>query len=106
MIISNINNYKCGWFIGDFEPSIYRNPQFEVAVHKHKKGDATFQHFHKITKELNYIIKGTLKVSNHILSEGDIWIYEEKEVSDVEFLTDVEILIVRWPSVPSDKYIV
>ena len=106
MIISNIDKYKNGWIIGDFEPSIYRNPLFEIAIHKHKQGEDTFPHYHKITKELNFIINGTIKVSNNILSTGDIWIYEEKEISNVEFLTDAEILIVRWPSVPSDKYIV
>lgn len=106
MIISNINNYKNGWIIGDFDPAIYRNPLFEVAIHQHKKNDKTYPHYHKITKELNFIIEGKLKVSNHVLSSGDIWIYEENEISNVEFLTDVKLLIVRWPSIPTDKYII
>lgn len=105
MIISNINNYKGGWIVGDFEPSIYKNKDFEIAIHKHKKEDATFPHYHKITKELNLILSGTIEVSNHILSQGDMWIYEENEVSNVKFITDVELLIVRWPSVPTDKYL-
>jgi hypothetical protein len=33
-----------------------------------------------------------------------MWIYEANEVSDVEFLSDVELIVIRWPSVPSDKY--
>jgi len=33
-----------------------------------------------------------------------MWIYEPNEVSDVEFLSDVDLIIVRWPSIPSDKY--
>ena len=33
-----------------------------------------------------------------------MWIYEPNEVSDVEFLEDSELIIVRWPSIPSDKY--
>ncbi|GIR20236.1 hypothetical protein CM15mP35_04970 [bacterium] len=37
MIISNIGEYKNGWFIGDFEPSIFKNTFFEIAHHKHKK---------------------------------------------------------------------
>ena len=33
-----------------------------------------------------------------------MWIYESNEVSDVEFLSDVDLIVVRWPSIPSDKY--
>ena len=50
------------------------------------------------------IVKGELIVSKKHLKEGDMWIYEPNEISDVEFLTDVELIIVRWPSIPSDKY--
>jgi hypothetical protein len=106
VIISNINNYKSGWIVGDFEPSIYKNKDFEIAVHKHKKGDPTFPHYHKITNELNLVLNGTIEVSNNIFNKGDIWIYEQNEISDVVFITDVELLIVRWPSIPSDKYFI
>ena len=60
MIISNIEKYKEGWIVGDFEPSIYRNPFFEIAIHYHKKGEQTFPHYHKITKELNIVLEGTM----------------------------------------------
>lgn len=104
MIVSNINEYFKGWFVGDFTPSIHRNTSFEVAHHKHKKGETTYPHYHKVTTELNYIIKGELKVSGKILREGDMWIYEAGEISDVEFLSDIELIVIRWPSIPSDKY--
>ena len=29
MKIYNINDMKAGWFIGDFEPSVFKNPFFE-----------------------------------------------------------------------------
>ena len=101
---SNINNFKGGWFVGDFDPSIFKNPFFEVAHHKHEKCCETFPHYHKVTQELNYIIKGELMVSGKHLKTGDMWIYEANEISDVEFLEDSELVIVRWPSIPSDKY--
>ena len=68
MIQDNIENFKGGWFVGDFKPSLFKNPFFEVEHHKH------------------------------------MWIYEPNEVSDVENLTDNELVVVRWPSIPSDKY--
>jgi quercetin dioxygenase-like cupin family protein len=91
MIISNIGEYKNGWFIGDFEPSIFKE---------------TTPHTHKVTTELNYILKGKLHVSGNILKSGDIWIYEKNEISDVQFLEDSELMVIRWPSIPTDKYIV
>ena len=101
---SNINKFNGWWFVGDFDPSIFKNPFFEVAHHKHEKGCDTFPHYHKVTQELNYIIKGELMVSGKHLKTGDMWIYEANEISDVEFLEDSELMIVRWPSIPSDKY--
>ena len=53
MRLSNINDYKGGWFVGDFNPSIFKNPFFEVAHHKHAKGCETFPHYHAVTNELN-----------------------------------------------------
>ena len=104
MIQDNIENFKGGWFVGDFNPSLFKNPFFEVAHHKHEKGQKTFPHYHKVTHELNYIVKGELMVNGKHLKEGDMWIYEPNEVSDVENLTDNELIVVRWPSIPSDKY--
>jgi|TARA_B100000965_G_scaffold51096_1_gene37944 quercetin dioxygenase-like cupin family protein len=103
---SNINDFKGGWFVGDFEPSIFKNPFFEVAHHSHKKGCETFPHYHKVTQELNYILRGEVKVSGKHFKSGDMWIYEPNDVSDVEFLADTDLVIVRWPSIPSDKYMV
>jgi len=101
---ANILQFTNGWFVGDFNPSIFKNPFFEVAHHQHIKGQKTFPHYHKVTNELNYIVSGELIVSKKYLKSGDMWIYEPNEISDVEFLTDVNLIVVRWPSIPSDKY--
>jgi hypothetical protein len=106
MIQANIVDFKAGWFVGDFEPSIFKNPFFEVAHHSHTKGQQTLPHYHAVTNELNYIVKGELIVSGKHLNAGNMWIYEPKEISDVEFLSDVDLIVVRWPSIPSDKYMV
>lgn len=101
---SNINNFRGGWFVGDFEPSIFKNPFFEVAHHSHKKNDATFPHYHQVTNELNYIVRGEMMVDKKHLKAGDMWIYEPWDISDVQFLEDTDLMIIRWPSIPSDKY--
>ena len=105
MQVYKISDMNRGWFVGDFEPSVFQNPFFEVAHHKHKQGEPTEPHVHKISTELNYILKGELIASGQHLKTGDIWVYEKNEESKVEFLTDVEIIVVRWPSIPTDKHI-
>ena len=101
---ANIADFKAGWFVGDFEPSIFKNPFFEVGHHSHKKNDQTFPHYHQVTNELNYIVRGEMMVDKKHLKAGDMWIYEPWDISDVEFLEDTDLMIIRWPSIPSDKY--
>jgi hypothetical protein len=102
----NIKDFKYGWMVGDFEPSLFRNPFFELAHHFHEAGCSTYPHYHKVTTEMNYIVRGAMMVSGVRLETGDIWIYEPHDLSDVEFLEDTDLVILRWPSIPSDKYMV
>ncbi len=106
MRTANIKDFTKGWILGDFSPSFFRNPFFELGHHCHKAGEPTTPHVHKVTTELNYIVRGELIASGKTLKAGDMWTYEANEVSDVTFLTDVELIVIRWPSIPSDKYIV
>ena len=72
MQVYKISDMDRGWFVGDFEPSVFQNPFFEVAHHKHKKGESTQPHIHKISTELNYILEGELIASGQHLKTGDI----------------------------------
>ena len=45
---ANILQFTNGWFVGDFNPSIFKNPFFEVAHHQHIKGQETLV---KVTEE-------------------------------------------------------
>jgi len=104
MKIYNINDMKAGWFIGDFEPSVFKNPFFEVAHHKHEAGYSADPHTHKIAQELTYIVRGKMIVSGKELSAGDMFIYEPYDPADATVVEDVDLIVVKWPSVPSDKY--
>lgn len=104
MLFANIKSYKNGWFIGNFEPTLFLTKDFEVAHHSYKKGFVGEPHIHKISTEYNYILSGKLIVSNKELSIGDIFIYEPGEISNVVFLEDTELIIIKTPSIPSDKY--
>ena len=95
-----------GWFIGNFEPSVFKNKQFEVAHHNHPAGYVTPKHTHKLAMELTYILKGKLDIRGQMLSAGQMFLYEPYEVADAIVVEDVELIVVKWPSVPSDKYFV
>jgi quercetin dioxygenase-like cupin family protein len=106
MQISNIENFKDGWFVGKFIPSIHFG-DFEVGHHSHKAGDIHISHYHTESREINYIIRGNMRVNDTIFKTGDIFVLEPYEVSHaVKFFEDTELIIVRTKSIPSDKVIV
>ena len=39
MKVEKLSNMKGGWFIGNFEPSLFKTNECEVAVKSYKKGD-------------------------------------------------------------------
>ena len=112
MDIKHIDEFTNGWFIGDFTPSLFKNPFFEVAHQHHKKGVIGDKHFHKVTTELTYIVKGSMTINNtdtmetQTLKSGHMFTFFANEISSVEFLEDSDLIVVRWPSIPSDKYMV
>lgn len=104
MIVANIKSYINGWFIGNFEPTLVKSKDVEIAHHFYSKGFKGTPHTHKIATEYNYIISGKLFASGKELKGGDIFIYEPSEISDVEFLEDTDLIVIKMPSVPGDKY--
>ena len=46
-----------------------------------------------------------MNVSGNILDAGSIFLYEPNDVADVVVIEDVDLIVVKWPSVPSDKYV-
>lgn len=100
---AHIDNFIKGWFIGNFEPSLLK-ANFEVGVQTHAAGELHTDHFHKLSTEINLVIEGTIKINNQLFVPGDIFILEPYEISQVEYITDVKILVVRNQSDPDDKY--
>lgn len=106
MIIDKINRMVRGWFIGDFEPSIFRTDQFEVGYLKHQKGEIWPAHYHKESVEINYLVKGSMTIQGNLLSSGDIFILDKDEIADPIFHEDCEIVVIKVPSLPKDKYLI
>ena len=106
MKIVKLQDMKGGWFIGNFEPSLFKTNDCEVAVKSYKKGDRESEHFHKIATEYTVIICGKVKMFGNIYSEGDIVVVEPGESTDFEALEDTINVVVKIPGVNNDKYLI
>lgn len=103
MKIARIEDFKRGWFIGNFDPSIFKTDKFEVGILHHSKGEEWPCHYH-IGTEINYIISGEILMHNRVLVAGDVFVMEPYEVADPQFLSDCVVVVVKTPSSPGDKY--
>lgn len=95
-----------GWFIGNFEPSIEKNTNAEVAIKKYKAGDSEKEHLHKIASEITVILSGSVIMFNTIFSDGDIILIEPGESTAFKAITDVTTVVVKTPSIKDDKYFI
>lgn len=100
----HIDDFVRGWLIGNFAPALFKTEQFEVGVLTHKKAEVWPKHYHAIQTEYNLLLKGKMKVKNQVMSEGDIFVFEPGEIADPEFLEDCQVLCIKVPSIPKDKY--
>lgn len=93
-----------GWFVGDFEKSILRTKDVEVAVKKYAAGDHEKLHYHYIAPEITVIVGGTVRMNGVEHGDGTIIHLEPGEGSDFTAVTEVMTIVVKIPSVPGDKY--
>ena len=106
MIISSVDKMFKGWFIGNFEPSLLKTDQFEIACKYYQKGDYEDSHVHKIGTEYTVIASGSVLMNNVKYVKGDIIIIEPNEYTDFKVLEDNTItIVVKVPCVKGDKYI-
>jgi hypothetical protein len=100
----NLTDFWRGWFIGNFEPSIFKTDQFEVGLLTHTKGEIWPKHYHAEHTEYNLLIKGSMKICGELIQEREIFVLTPMEIADPEFLEDCLILCIKRPSIPGDKH--
>jgi quercetin dioxygenase-like cupin family protein len=104
METKRIEDFVRGWIIGDFDPSILKTKDFEVAVLSHKKGEVWPKHYHRVATEYNVMLDGKMLIGGKELVSGDIFIFNPEEIADPIFLEDCRVLVIKVPSVIGDKY--
>ncbi|WP_063660008.1 cupin domain-containing protein [Aliivibrio fischeri] len=100
----NIDNFVRGWFVGGFEPTLYKTTDVEVAVQHFKKGDKERSHCHRIATEITMVVSGKASMKGMILKSGDIIRINPGEFTDFEALEDTITTVVKLPGALNDKY--
>jgi len=101
-----------GWFFGHFmDEPLLRSGLVEVTWQRlAERAPADVQrHLHRQSVEINVVIAGSveLKINDvaHTFRRGDFFvIWPEAIVSDVRSDADAELIVIRAPSVPGDKF--
>jgi len=104
MVVWNLENFKGGWFAGNFDPSCIKTEAFECAVKYYCSGDIDKPHYHAIATEVTVVISGEVRMNGKNYSKGDIIIIEPNEVTCFIALTDAVTAVVKIPSVIGDKH--
>lgn len=105
IIKSNLNKLKLGWFVGNFEPSLYKTNDVEIAVKSYSKGDYEEVHYHKIATEITVIVSGKVKMNGEIYEKGDVLVIPPNHATDFEALEDTTTTVAKLPGANNDKYL-
>jgi hypothetical protein len=112
--VGNVDTHarERGWFFGHFmDDPLLRSDLVEVTWQR--LGERTpadvERHLHRQTVEVNVVIAGAieLKINDvpHTFRRGDFFvIWPEAVVSDVRSDADAEMVVIRAPSLPGDKF--
>jgi quercetin dioxygenase-like cupin family protein len=106
MRFNRLENFWNGWIIGNFDPSILKTDQFEVAVLHHRAGLHIPVHYQITATEYNIMISGKMIVNDVEVTSGDVFVYEPKEITRVVVLEDTVVVCIKTPSIPGDKVLV
>ena len=104
MEIYKLEDMIKGWFIGDFEPSLYKTNDVEVGVKKYFAGDHENSHYHKIATEFTVIISGTIEMNGVQYFANEIVKIIPGTRTNFRAITDVITVVVKIPGANNDKY--
>lgn len=105
MKTAKLSDMTRGWFVGNFEPTLYKTNGVEAAVKSYHTGDYEVCHYHKIATEITVIISGKVKMNGTEYTAGDIIVMEPGEETDFLALTDSVNAVIKLPGANHDKYL-
>ena len=99
-----LDQFVRGWFIGDFEPTIIKTGDVEVAVQRFTAGTHEAAHLHKKATEITVLVSGSAEMFDQVVEEGSVIKIEPGEVTSFKAITDCTTVVVKYPGAKNDKY--
>ncbi len=99
----NLDDFKAGWVVRNFDPTVHQTKDFEFGVKYFKAGDLEARHYQIVARELSIVVVGECRIGPISLESGEGLLIEAGEEADFEAFTDCAIAVIKWPSLPSDK---
>ncbi len=105
MNVEKLDKMTKGWFVGNFQPTVLKTNDVEVAIKKYLKGEKEERHFHKVATEITVIVSGHVRMNGKEYKEDDIIVINPYESTDFEVLQDTTTVVVKHPGANDDKYL-
>lgn len=93
-----------GWFVGDFPEAVVRTKDFEVCYQTNCQDYEVKDHYHKIITELQLVVRGRMVINGEEFGVGDICVLYPNEEYRSYYIESTDVVSVKFPSVPNDKY--
>lgn len=106
MKVDKLDAFFKGWVVGNFNPSLFKTNDFEVAVKHYNAGDYEERHYHKVATEITIIAEGSVRMNGELYSKGSVITIEPGEATDFKVLQDTITTVIKFPCVDGDKYLV
>ena len=98
-----ISDFKLGWIIGNFKPSLLKSKEIEVAVKFFQAGDVEPSHKQLIATEITIVVTGIIRLGADSYEPGDIIKIDPGVFAEFESITESALVCIKFPSLPNDK---
>ena len=106
MLTFNLNEFKNGWVVGDFTPSLIKSRDAEVAIKRYSKDTREPKHMHRLADEITIVIDGRVAMNGKIYDKDTVILTKAGESVEFIAVTDAVTCVIKSPSVQGDKYLV
>lgn len=103
---ATLAQFKDGWFIGGFKPSLLPTKLFEVGFKRHLAHSEWAPHYQREATEYNLLVRGRLAIGRQVFNDGELFVVKPGQIVKPIFVSDCEVVCIKVPSDPSDKVIV
>lgn len=94
-----------GWLVGNFSPSLFRTAEIEIGLKTFEAGAEEPCHFQLTATEITAVIEGEILLGGVRFSSGEVVLIEPGEHASFLSVTNSKLLVIKFPSEPSDKIV-